>query len=574
MNTASFKRLSSPQFGSCSGTTSAWTDMNHFMNRSENLVICADQMSKRNQEEIKQHSPELGLGKIVIVITSKNFSVDVLLNQEVYFFNHETGMMEEKYMINGIMVHNALFKVDKEKIMSNVTQSFLTRRSDFKGITLKLVMAEQPPLLMLKPGTNTIHNELINKVQEHQLTGSYHVLTTQLSQEMNWTASRSLFYGSDWGSYDSKSGAWSGLIGLTQRGKADVIGTSFDLTAERFQVLDYLTPMTETKMTIIINKDTPELHSWTMFMKPLSWLLWVAVLCNSIAYSVTLIFMQNLKNNKHSTLAGYLGEVPKTWWCVFITSFGKSLNLETQRSTGSWRLLIFLTCLSGNIIFMAYKASLTTQLSLRFPHLPFHNLEQLSETDYRFSDASPQVHIPSIFITVCLLTFRLVIDRNVSYYIKQFENAMPETIEGRVYKNNMKGSNYLSPVLSEVAKLIRGDPKIAFMGTSTLFHSMKDYSCHLTKAWESDTPTLLSLALPKGSPYTIFLFYQQLKLLESGLHRTLDSQVDRVCANEKRNFHSIGMYKTAGAFMFLAASYCLSAVIGLIEGQSNLLMSG
>jgi hypothetical protein len=53
---------------------------------------------------------------------------------------------------------------------------------------------------------------------------------------------------------------------------------------------------------------------------------------------------------------------------------------------------------------------------------------------------------------------------NVTYYIREYENAPLGSLKEKVYDNNMKNHEYVGPVQSEVGSLIMNQPKIADTG--------------------------------------------------------------------------------------------------------------
>ena len=68
-------------------------------------------------------------------------------------------------------------------------------------------------------------------------------------------------------------------------------------------------------------------------------------------------------------------------------------NKKTNTSSGKswskwslayrWRSLLLVTTLCGSVIFMFYKASLTSALAVRSHKYPFEDLEEMVESDYR-----------------------------------------------------------------------------------------------------------------------------------------------------------------------------------------------
>ena len=68
-------------------------------------------------------------------------------------------------------------------------------------------------------------------------------------------------------------------------------------------------------------------------------------------------------------------------WETFVTNFGGSLD-EYETRKYSYKMLIFLSLFGANIIWMAYQASLTVDLSVSEPKLPFSDLEGLLNSDW------------------------------------------------------------------------------------------------------------------------------------------------------------------------------------------------
>ena len=60
------------------------------------------------------------------------------------------------------------------------------------------------------------------------------------------------------------------------------------------------------------------------------------------------------------------------------TTFGKGFFRAGKFS----RIFVFLSCLTGSFLFMAYKASLTSKLAIKRMELPFRNMQELLDSDY------------------------------------------------------------------------------------------------------------------------------------------------------------------------------------------------
>ena len=69
-------------------------------------------------------------------------------------------------------------------------------------------------------------------------------------------------------------------------------------------------------------------------------------------------------------------------WQTLVTNFGGSFN-EHQTEKNSYKLIMFLSLFGGNLVWMGYQASLTVDLSVSEPKLPFNDLEGLLRSDWK-----------------------------------------------------------------------------------------------------------------------------------------------------------------------------------------------
>ena len=70
-------------------------------------------------------------------------------------------------------------------------------------------------------------------------------------------------------------------------------------------------------------------------------------------------------------------------WIVICSYFGKGppkINSDDRAPFKIWLFSIFLV---GNVVWMSYRASLTSELSNRTHKKPFSNLEELLHSDFQ-----------------------------------------------------------------------------------------------------------------------------------------------------------------------------------------------
>ncbi len=80
-------------------------------------------------------------------------------------------------------------------------------------------------------------------------------------------------------------------------------------------------------------------------------------------------------------------------WSSFASNFGVDMTKldpsepdddDNMSQRTPVRMLLLSIFIMGNIVFMAYRAALTSELSVRRIKLPFHNMEEILDTDFRY----------------------------------------------------------------------------------------------------------------------------------------------------------------------------------------------
>ncbi len=71
------------------------------------------------------------------------------------------------------------------------------------------------------------------------------------------------------------------------------------------------------------------------------------------------------------------------FFLVFRSNLGASSSSVPNEKAVNPRLLLFSIFFASNIVWMAYRASLTSELSTRQVKMPFLTLEELYHSDYK-----------------------------------------------------------------------------------------------------------------------------------------------------------------------------------------------
>ncbi len=123
---------------------------------------------------------------------------------------------------------------------------------------------------------------------------------------------------------------------------------------------------------------------------------------------------------------------------------------------------------------------------------------------------------------------RLIFPAFLMYQVQTFENAPSDTLEGKIYQNNMRGTRstvfdililsqkavhiqlrYALP-FEEIASALldSGNSKVALYSRDSQVKHSLGISCQTSVAWKSSSPVFESFALPKNSPYTELFRFQ------------------------------------------------------------------
>ena len=118
--------------------------------------------------------------------------------------------------------------------------------------------------------------------------------------------------------------------------------------------------------------------SWKTFLDPLSNTLWVTLLIIAVIISFLLTGIEAMFTTRNlSCFSIYTTNL----WVAFKANFGGKPSFVHKSLT--LQIILFTCLLVGSVIWMAYRASLTSELSVKRVTKPFNSLESLLESDYK-----------------------------------------------------------------------------------------------------------------------------------------------------------------------------------------------
>ena len=149
-------------------------------------------------------------------------------------------------------------------------------------------------------------------------------------------------------------------------------------TVLRSSVLDLLPAITNGKAKVFIKPSGNEHISWTTFVNLFTIELWGTLILVAMIISCLLTSIEKIFDVKDQfSFVNYLENL----WLAFKANFGGKPSSIHQNS--SFKISIFYCLLVGNIVWIAYRAEIMSQLSVLKVKKPFDSLEDLSKSNYR-----------------------------------------------------------------------------------------------------------------------------------------------------------------------------------------------
>ena len=151
---------------------------------------------------------------------------------------------------------------------------------------------------------------------------------------------------------------------------------------KRAKALDILPTIGYGYPEIFIKATKKEAVNWLIFLKPLSMKIWftlvpIAIITAGLLTGLDRLFRKKDKMFCLNFILIYFGN----FWVALKANFGGTPSSSPTNTTH--KIVLFVLLLGGNVVWMAYTASLTSELSVVKLKLPFKDMESLSNTDYR-----------------------------------------------------------------------------------------------------------------------------------------------------------------------------------------------
>ena len=121
-----------------------------------------------------------------------------------------------------------------------------------------------------------------------------------------------------------------------------------------------------------------EQFSWSTFISPFNWMIWLCLLCISFLGSTALwVFHRYPRNQDNLSFFESLCITFSSIFCLGIKDANDIASNASERLT----LLIIFTC--GSLFFYTYCGFLTSSLAIPNDKMPFNSPEGILKTNYR-----------------------------------------------------------------------------------------------------------------------------------------------------------------------------------------------
>ena len=148
-------------------------------------------------------------------------------------------------------------------------------------------------------------------------------------------------------------------------------------TTSRCQALTCMPAIDNAKAELFIKSLEGQAISWSTFANPFYIDMWITILAVAVIIAGILTFIEKLHGGLPSGIADYL----KNLWVALKSNFGGEHSSVIKSVI--YDIVLFDCLLVGSVVWMAYQASLTSELSVIKLKLPFIDLETLYKSDYK-----------------------------------------------------------------------------------------------------------------------------------------------------------------------------------------------
>ena len=312
---------------------------------------------------------------------------DINIDQQIYFLTPSLDLYE-KYTINNQLIQQKLghFVGDTYIPEESIEQNFLRRRHNFHGSKLIAVTLSDSYIKI----DNHKNAPYFSSNETYDVTGLVQGpifnIWTILQNNLNFTTKIYSRMDKKWGvPIQHPNGSISvpdGIIKDGMDGLADILLARLVMVSERYLAIDYLFPLKSHSNGIFVNKDSmKESLDFEVFQKPFDKWTWTALISSSLIVTISIVFTFKVLNQGNLKCLNFMDIFAKS---LKANLGSASFTTPITNKFHSLRMIILVALIAGNIIWIGYNGALLSKLIEPRFDKPFHDLESLAESNYRY----------------------------------------------------------------------------------------------------------------------------------------------------------------------------------------------
>ncbi len=353
----------------------------------ETVLFCADE--KRPLEFARAVNGSAVKNVWIVAGTTESLAkivngTKIQINQQVAFFNTETEVSEECYHVNNGTICNVLD--------GNIN---IFSRNSLEGIQLRggldshydpFTVYPQEPLQDLQWVENE-RGAFVADASHIEPKGIFVEVMNILERDLNFTTKKYLRKDDVVGYPIVKNRTivgFSGRIGDLLAGDLDILIYPSLHTLDKYGFLSFMHGLGSVTTGLFVSKEAGnEEEEWLMYLLPFRPRVWLLLVMNALVALMSLRILSFRYASQCSSFISSVKVILGDLWMVFFSYFGSISPAHYGWSISYTQKLLLVMCLSGNLVFMAYKSALTSNLSVRKYSLPFKTVEEFYWSDYR-----------------------------------------------------------------------------------------------------------------------------------------------------------------------------------------------
>ena len=313
---------------------------------------------------------------------------EIHIDQQIYFLTPSLDLYE-KYTINNQLIQQKLghFVNGMYVPEESIEQNFLKRRQNFHGSELIALTLEFENYIQIENHKNVPY---FPSNQTYDVTGlvqgSVFDIWTILQNKLNFTNKIYSKMDNKWGvpiqHLNGSISVQDGIIKDTMHGTVDILLAPLSIMYNRYLVIDYLVPILGFPSGIFVSKDSiQESYDFEVFLKPFDKWTWTTLISSSLIITISIFITSNFLNHQNLTCHNFMDIFAKS---LKANLGSASFTTPVANKFHSLQMIIFVALMAGNIIWIGYNGALLSKLiEPRFVR-PFHDLESLAESNYRY----------------------------------------------------------------------------------------------------------------------------------------------------------------------------------------------